>query len=350
MLYKTKNPHGGDIYSEKVLLDFSVNTNPFGSPRGVKDAVCGMIHKMDSYPDPYCRELVKKISESENIPDDYILCGNGASELIYSYFEALMPRRVLETAPSFLEYSAVFENTGCSVLRYSLSEKNSFELGEGILDFLENEKPDVFVICNPNNPTGRLVKPDLMEKILFACEKNNARLFVDECFLDLTEKGISMKAYLERFPNLFILKAFTKSYGMAGLRLGYCMCSDEELLKKMSKRVQPWNVSIFAQKAGAAALEESGFLEKSRKYISAERKYLAESLVNLGFSVIPSDANYLLFCGEKDLDIKLKEQGVLIRNCSNYYGLGEGWYRIAVRIHEENEELIKRLKSICEKR
>ena len=350
MLYKTDNPHGGDIYGKNILMDFSVNTNPFGVPRGVKAAICGMADKMDSYPDPCCRELVKKISERENVPGDHILCGNGASELIYSYFEALMPEKVMETAPAFLGYSAVFESTGCDVFRYSLSQEKDFELDEGILDALESERPDVLVLCNPNNPTGRLIDPELLERILLVCQRNGTRLFADECFLDLTERGVSMKEYIAEFPNLFILKAFTKSYGMAGLRLGYCITGDEELLMKMSKKVQPWNVSIFAQKAGTAALADPGFLEKTRKYISEERKFLAENLKGLGFRVCPSDANYLLFYGHNGLDAELRKQGILIRNCSNYYGLGEGWYRIAVRLHEENEELIRVLRSICGKR
>lgn len=349
MLYKTINPHGGDVYKEPIRLDYSANTNPFGTPEGVKKAICGMIDKMYHYPDPYCRELVEKIAETENIPSDYILCGNGAAELIYSYFEAALPKKVAETAPTFSEYSAAAENAGSTVVRYYLSKDNDFELDGGILDFLAKEKPDVLAICNPNNPTGRLAKPLLMENILLYCHQNNIRLFVDECFLDLTENGDSMKRYLSSFSNLFILKAFTKNYGMAGIRLGYCMCGDTTLLKKMSQKVQPWNVSSFAQKAGVAALSEHHFLEEARKYIINERKWLLESLKKFEFFVCPSDANYLLFYGKEDLDVLLMKKGIAVRNCSNYYGLGSGWFRIAVRTREENEKLICAIKSICEK-
>lgn len=349
MLYKKNNPHGGDVYKEQIILDFSANTNPFGIPKGVKKAICSMIDKMHHYPDPYCRELVEKIAETENIPEEYILCGNGAAELIYSYFEAVLPKKTAETAPTFLEYSFAAENIGSTVIRYYISKENGFELDEGIFEFLKKEKPDVFVICNPNNPTGRLVRPSLMEKILIYCSQNNIRIFLDECFLDLTKSGESAKCYLSRFSNLFILKAFTKNYAMAGLRLGYCMCADSALLKKMSQKVQPWNVSSIAQKAGVAALCEQDFLEKTRKYIIIERKWILENLQKLGFFVCPSDANFLLFYGKENLDVLLLEKGIAIRNCSNYQNLGPGWYRIAVRTHEENEKLINALKSICEK-
>jgi len=350
MLYKTNNPHGGDIYRENICIDFSVNINPFGAPQSVKDAVCSAMDKINCYPDPYCRELVKKISEAEGIPEDFILCGNGAAELIYSYFHAVRPKKAAECTPAFSEYSAALNNTGCRILRYNLPEDNDFELDEGVLDFLEHTRPEVFTLCNPNNPTGRLAEPSLMENILYLCKKNNTKLFVDECFLDLTEKGVSMKGFLKDFPNLCILKAFTKTYGMAGIRLGYCMSGNEELLKRMSQTVQPWNVSVFAQKAGEAALEDPVFLEKSRKYILKERMWLSEKLKELGMRVCPSDANFLLFYGEKDLDLRLKEQGIFVRNCSNYHGLGGGWFRIAVLLHEENEKLINAMKSICEKR
>lgn len=348
MLYKTNNSHGGDIYGENVILDYSASINPFGAPQSVKKAICDAIGKIDCYPDPYCRELVEKIAEAENIPKDYILCGNGAAELIYSYFEAVLPQKVLETAPTFSGYSEAIQNTDCRIVRYGLSKSNNFDLNGRILDFLSQEKPDVLVICNPNNPTGMIIPMSLLKKILDCCCQNNIRLFVDECFLDLTTEGVSMKGYLKKYPNLFILKAFTKSYGMAGVRLGYCMSADSDLIEKMSLRVQPWNVSTVAQKAGISALSENDFVEKSREYIEYERKWLSCKLEELGFWVCPSYANYLLFHGKDDLDIKLKKKGIMIRNCGNYHGLGKDWFRIAVRLHNENEKLISAIKSVYE--
>lgn len=350
MLYKTNNPHGGNIYDKNIRLDYSANINPLGTPQGIREAITDTLQCLHLYPDPYCRELIKAISEFEEISEDYIFCGNGATELIYAYCDAVKPKLAVETAPTFSEYSLALERVGCRVERYLLDKSTEFVLDEDFLEYIECKKPEVIFLCNPNNPTGRLISFSLLEKILKYCGENNIRLFVDECFLDLSDDGISMKGYIEKYPQLFILKAFTKSYGMAGLRLGYCLTSDCELLQKMSRLVQPWNVSTVAQAAGIAALKEQEFLQSTKKLIVSERQWLKENLEKMGFWVCPSKVNYLLLHGLSDLDKKLKRYGIDIRSCSNFYGLSDGWYRIAVRRREENEVLIDTIKSICEKR
>lgn len=346
MLYQTKNPHGGDIYGGEVELDFSANTNPFGTPQGILDAVRSALPEMHRYPDPYCRKLMQAISDFEGVLKEYILCGNGAADLIYAYCEAVRPKLAVELAPTFSEYALGLKRVGCQVERYYLKPENDFILDDGFLTFLAEKKPDAVFLCNPNNPTGKAIAPSLLEKILTFCTSNGIRLFVDECFLDLSDSGESMKAFLAQNPNLFILKAFTKSYGMAGIRLGYCLCSDSRLLERMSKAVQPWNVSSLAQAAGIAALQEQEFLHRTRELITVERQWLKHELESLGFWVCPSSANYLLYKGSAGLHAKLKEKKIAIRNCDNYYGLGQGWYRIAVRLHEENERLIQAMKEV----
>lgn len=344
MLYQTNNPHGGDIYGEKVLLDFSANTNPYGTPQGILDAICGALPEMHRYPDPYCRKLTQAIADFEGVPREYILCGNGAADLIYAYCEAVCPKVALELAPTFSEYALGLKRVGCKVERFFLDAEKDFALDEGFLEALAGIKPEAVFLCNPNNPTGKIIPSDLLETILRYCKEHGIRLFVDECFLDLTDHGESLKPLLADNSHLFLLKAFTKSYGMAGIRLGYCLCSDAALLGKMSKSSQPWNVSSLAQAAGVAALQEQAFLQKTRDLIVTERQWLKEQLEALGFRVCPSSVNYLLFQAPADLHRKLKEKQISIRNCDNYYGLGPGWYRIAVRLHEENEILIRAMK------
>ena len=346
MLYQTKNPHGGDVYGEEVLLDFSANTNPYGTPQGILDAVCQSLQEMHRYPDPYCRKLVRKIAEFEGVPKEYILCGNGAAELIYAYCEAVRPAVAVELAPTFSEYSLGLERIECRMERYTLRQENEFQLDDGFLPFLEQVRPDAVFLCNPNNPTGKLISIELLDKILAFCAEHGNRLFLDECFLDLSDGGESMKRYLADHPNLFILKAFTKSYGMAGIRLGYCLTSDAVLLERMSRAVQPWNVSSLAQAAGIAALDEEAFLRRTRETVRVEREWLKQELTAFGFCVCSSAANYLLFKAPDDLHIRLKARKIAIRNCDNYHGLGAGWYRTAVRLHEENESLIRAIKEV----
>ena len=344
MLYNTKNPHGGDIYAGKVLLDFSANTNPFGTPQAVQEAIIEALPQLHRYPDPYCRKLVAAIAEHEAVPKNYILCGNGAADLIYAYGRAVHPKKAAMLAPTFSEYALGLSD--CKTSYYFLQESKDFSLDSGILDFLRWEKPGVLFLCDPNNPTGQLTDPALMEAILECCHDLGICLFLDECFLDLTKNGVSRKNDLARYPELFLLKAFTKSYGMAGVRLGYGMSADTALLEAMSRSQQPWNISSLAQAAGIAALKQQGFLQKCVETVEKERVFLSASLSGLGFRVIPSDTNYILFQARVGLADALREKGILIRNCDNYPGLCPGWYRIAVRLPEENQALIQAIQEV----
>ena len=350
MLYQTENQHGGDVYGGGITLDFSANTNPLGTPPGVLEAVRRGLPQLHRYPDPYCRQLVQAIAAHEQMPASYVLCGNGAADLIYAYCAALRPRTAAEPAPTFAEYGLGLAQMGCRAAPYFLHQAENFDVDEGFLPFLEEKKPEVVFLCTPNNPTGRLLPLPLLEQILQGCAAWGARVFLDECFLDLTEGGVSAKSLLAAHPELLILKAFTKSYGMAGIRLGYCLCADSALLHRMASASQPWNVSSLAQSAGVAALAEQDFLQRTRSLVHTERRWLTDNLTALGFWVCPSQANFLLFHGPLGLREGLLRQGIAIRGCGNYSGLDDGWYRIAVRPHEENEALITAIRQFCEER
>ena len=350
MLYQTENQHGGDVYGGGITLDFSANTNPLGTPPGVLEAVRRGLPQLHRYPDPYCRRLVQAIAAHEQVPASYVLCGNGAADLIYAYCAALRPRTAAEPAPTFAEYGLGLAQMGCRVAPYFLHQAENFDVDEGFLPFLEEKKPEVVFLCTPNNPTGRLLPLPLLEQILQGCAAWGARVFLDECFLDLTEGGVSAKSLLAAHLELLILKAFTKSYGMAGIRLGYCLCADSALLRRMASASQPWNVSSLAQSAGVAALAEQDFLQRTRSLVHTERRWLTDNLTALGFWVCPSQANFLLFHGPRGLREGLLRRGIAIRGCGNYSGLDDGWYRIAVRPHEENEALITAIRQFCEER
>lgn len=337
--------HGGDIYSRTYQYDFSTNINPFGMPEKVKLAAMKGIENSVHYPDVQCRKLREAIAKKEQIPKEWILCGNGAAELIFSIAAAKNPKKALLISPGFAEYEQALGTIPCEIVFHELSREQGFLLGEDYLECLE-EDIDLIFLCNPNNPTGLLIEPSLLDRILEKCRKKDIFVVLDECFLEFVSDEMQnpQKKRLKENPSLFILKAFTKMYGMPGLRLGYGLCSDTVLLQKMKERTQPWNVSIPAQLAGAAACEEVGFVTKTRESIEKERSYLSEELQKLGFRVYPSAANYLFFEGPKELYEVCEEEGVLLRDCSNYRSLSQGDYRIAVRQHKENEALIRILK------
>jgi len=339
--------HGGDIYRNKNVIDFSSNCNPFGPPEGVKQAIRDAAEKIGEYPDVMCTELRETLAEKLCVPGEMIFFGNGAAEVIFSIAFALKPEKALLPAPTFAEYEQALAAVGCEIEHYMTYEKDSFGIREDMMSFL-TEDIDVIFICNPNNPTGTVTDKDMLMKIADRCMENDITLVIDECFLDFAYEGQSMSMMNELANNgkLVILKAFTKLYAMAGVRLGYCVSSDTDLLERMNDAVQPWNVSTIAQLAGAAALKEDEYAERTCMEIKKERLWLADALKDEGLKVLDSEGNYLFFTGSDDLYDKLMEKGIMIRDCSNYRGLYRGCYRAAVKLHEDNVKLIEALRSI----
>ena len=343
--------HGGDYigYRERYgrdAVDFSANVSPLGVPQAVVRAICDAAAQADRYPDPLCRELCAAIAHTENLPADWVLCGNGAADLIFRLVLAKRPERALILAPTFAEYAAALETVGCSVRRYELSERNDFALTADFADAIGDA--DMVFLCQPNNPTGQVAERSLMQSILDKCKAVGALLVVDECFLDFLPDGDSftMKSELGGAKNLFILKAFTKLYGMAGVRLGYGLCVDANLIAQMRGAGQPWAVSSLAQAAGLAALEQTEYVARVRALIEQERPYLENGLRSLGLRVISGKANYLLFRAPNKLGEKMEKRGVALRGCGNYPGLDDTWYRTAVRTRAENDILLSTLREV----
>lgn len=341
--------HGGDWAGYKAEyggepLDFSANISPLGLPDGVRTVVVESLRSAERYPDPLCRSLRTAIAEAEQVSADWILCGCGAADLIYRAVLARRPSRALVTAPTFAEYEAALSLAQCGTSHYFLREENEFVLDKGFLNAITPDT-DMIFLCQPNNPTGRTIPRPLLTAALERCRKTGALLVMDECFCDFLDdpNAHTLKDLLGQYPNLLILKAFTKLYAMAGLRLGYCLCRDEVLLDAMGRAGQPWAVSGPAQAAGIAALSETEYVQAVRSLIGQERLWLARELARLGFQVIPGEANYLLFFSRVPLLEPLRRRGILLRDCGNYKGLRDGWYRTAVRGREDNERLIAAL-------
>lgn len=352
--------HGGDIYSQNIKMDFSANINPLGLPEGVREALYGAISQCQCYPDSRCRDLAEGLSLYHSLPKEWIICGNGGADLIFSLVFAQKPERAVLLAPTFSEYSQALKAAGCSITYFDLPPEKGFALDtDEFCSFLKeagNLKGGMVFLCNPNNPTGLTIDRDAVRRIGQVCQEKGAVLAVDECFCQLTEEPekISGISWLAENPRLFILKAFTKSYAMAGLRLGYGLCSDTELLEKINQVRQPWSVSILSQEAGKAALREGEYRERTRQLIPAEREFLKKGLKRLGFQVWDSKANYLFFFDKerenRELYHLLKESGVLIRCCDNYRGLTGQHYRICVKTREENQAFLESLETILSRK
>lgn len=337
--------HGGDIYNHNIKLDYSSNVNLLGTPDGVIRAACEGVSQSCNYPDTQCSNLREAISRYEQIPMEHIICGNGAADLIFSIVLSKKPKLALIPCPTFSEYEQALKVVNCEIRYYETKDETNFTIQEDFIDKIDH-KVDIIFLCNPNNPTGTLINRKLMEKILLQCKKHDILLVIDECFMDFVIdcEAYTMKDFCRKTKNLFILKAFTKLYAMPGLRLGYGLCSDSDLIYRMQQVTQPWNVSTPAQLAGIAALKETEYVTQSLALLQQEKTYLIKELTRLDFKLYESQANYIFFQGDKGLYEKCLQKGILIRDCSNYKGLEEGYYRIVIKKHEENKQLIETLK------
>ena len=337
--------HGGDIYEDDgIFLDFSVNTNPLGMPESVKQAIISHIPAYACYPDPFCRALRSALAARNGMEPSAVLCGNGAAELIFALCACVRPRRALTLAPTFSEYERAVSLFGGEICEHLLLESEGFDLTESILEKITPET-DILFLCNPNNPTGQLIDPALLSKIAEICRDNGTLLVIDECFIDFT-RGNSILPQLGKYPNLLIIRAFTKIYAMAGVRLGTLYCADERLLSRIADFSPAWNVSGIAQAAGIAALKETGWIEKTRWLVENERAFMAEALRSLGLTAYQSDSNFLLLKSEKPLYEPLRARGLLVRSCANFTGLDERHIRIGMKTHEKNMALLRAVSEV----
>lgn len=344
--------HGGDIYTYGDVLDFSVNVNPYGPSEEVLEAAKRSMDEVSLYPDSQCRRLRKRLAEKKSLPEEYFLFGNGAAELFFSVVLAEKPKKALLPIPAFAEYEQALRTVECEIIYHELKRENNFALTESFLEEL-TEDIDLVFLCSPSNPSGQVIEPELLEQILMQCEEKKIRLVLDECFIEFLEETqkYTMVKKVTDHACLFLVQAFTKMYGIPGLRLGYAMTSDAKLRERMQQIRQPWNVSVPAQAAGVEALteREEQRVQKTRKIIVEEKTRIEEKMTELGIEFVPTKANFILLHSEISLFKQLLEQGILIRDCENYRGLSKGWYRIAVRTKEENEMLLHALERVVSK-
>ncbi len=341
--------HGGDVYSYAARfggapVDLSANINPYGIPESVKQAMHDAVETCTQYPDPFCRAPRQAIAQAESIAPDRIYCGSGAADVLDRLAAVLRPKTALLLAPTFAEYERTL--AGAEVRFHTLRADEDFAVTGWILDDITPDLDAVY-LCNPNNPTGRTIDPVLLREIAARCAEVGARLIVDECFLDFVSGGETLVSYLDTFPSLVLLRAYTKMYAVPGVRFGWCMTADTELIEALYRVGQPWNVSVIAQACAVACAGERDYAAQTAQRIADERVYLTESLTARGLTVFSGEANFLLFhTPDTDLQDKLTRRGILVRDCSNYRGLTRGYYRTAVKTRKESEMLLAALDEI----
>ena len=378
--------HGGNIYKVfreknlKEILDYSSNINPYGIPESLKKRITENLEILERYPDPDYVELREKLAHLNKVGMSDIVLGNGATEIIFLFMKVINPKKILIVSPTFGEYERAVKAVGTSrnsidlscsddnknienkkieIEYFELKESDDFKLNIGNLKNQLEKKYDLLIICNPNNPTGKFLKLAQTEEILKECNKYDTKLFIDEAFIEFLADRMkeSIINTEENKKNLFVTRAFTKFFAIPGLRLGYGMYFDKELEQKISEKKEPWSVNNIAELAGLTVLDDTEYIEKTLKWITKEKIYMYEKLNEIsGIKVYETEVNFItgkidekLFLEGLNVKIlreKMLEQGILIRDASNFKFLDERFFRLAIKDRASNDRVIKVLKEI----
>jgi len=327
------------------IIDFSVNLNPFGPPRMLKEKWSEWFSFIEDYPDPNGKELIQMISDKEGINEASIMLGNGGAELITLIASYFSGKHIGIIQPTFSEYEKVSKAYGCDVTYIKLQE-NDWNLDTGALSN-QIASLDALFLCNPNNPTGIIYSNSQLIEILKICEKKRCYLVVDEAFYDFLEEEQSLSEFVTESNYLIIIRSLTKMYSIAGLRLGFLM-ANHQLVAKL-KSIQPhWSVNALALEAGKEVLNEKEYVRKTKQFIHKERKRMMIELRGLGYHVSNSKVNFYLL-KDPSLDNQLPlinyllKRGIVPRHTENFPGLDGRWLRFAIRQKDENNVLMEAL-------
>jgi threonine-phosphate decarboxylase len=352
--------HGGDIWGASRrsgvpvvrILDFSANINPLGVSPKTRGRLKREIDLIRHYPDVYQEELRRLVASHESVHPDCILFGNGATQLIHLVPRGLECRKALIVEPSFSEYRATLKSCKAAVVEFHTDPKKNFQLDlEVLLRTVQTKRPDMIVVGNPNNPTGKVIPRQEFLRMIKFCTNQKVNLVVDESFIEFAEES-SLATVAAGERRLIVLRSFTKCFALAGLRIGY-LVAHQSIVKKLALIMEPWSVNTLALAAAVESMKDSGHFRKCLALIRKERHYLSEGIASLGWlRPFPSEVNYLLVHIEaRSIDgaalrRKLEADNILIRDATGFRGLGPRYIRIAVRSHKENHVLLCMLDEI----
>jgi threonine-phosphate decarboxylase len=353
--------HGGNIYelsaqagcSPDDILDYSASINPLGPPPGLARVLSGCFRRLESYPDIHNRLLIDAISKFHDIDPECIAVGNGSTELIYWLPRALEVSSALVVSPTFGEYAKAFELQATRLQRLLSAPEDFFQpKAESLEAALQKDPVEAVLLTHPASPSGALMDGGLIDWIVENSAQSGGALFlIDEVFIDFCEQA-SLKRFLDWSQNIAIIRSLTKFYGLPGLRIGYLL-APPRIAAKVRRHLPPWSVNTLAQAAGAYCFTRDRYRRKTLNLIAKERRRLSRELSAIpGLTVFPGEANYLLVRMDRRLqpasslkrDI-FKQDRILIRDCGSFEGLDDWYFRVAVRLPDQNDRLIAAVKN-----
>lgn len=353
--------HGGNVHrflreqsgQIEALLDFSANINPLGISQKGKVAMQSAQEWLCHYPDPEYKALRESLSRYYQASSAHISVFNGGAEGIHELFRFLKPKKAMLTAPSFVEYEKALRVHETTIEWFYLKPEQQFLIDQRkLMVTLELERPDLMVLCTPNNPTGQVVSSEYLEDLAKLLQRWQGRLVIDEAFIDFLPQGMdSACKWLPLYDNVYVLKSFTKFFGVPGLRLGAVVSTDSAFHGYVQTYGVPWRINVMAEHYAISALEDKVYIAETKAYVHRVRPELMEKIASMpGFKVFDSQADYLLIHVLPEMAERLEKgllaRQILIRNCKNYKGLGEGYFRIAVKSEAANERLVTAIQEV----
>ena len=355
--------HGSDIekicevyhLDPKDIIKFGANVNPLGLSENVKQQLASRLDILSSYPDRDYTTLRNTISEYCNVPAEFVLPGNGSSELIALLIQERNPKHTLILGPTYSEYSRELSFSGSTQEYYHLREEDNFVLNaddlcqtlEGYYDFL--------IICNPNNPTSSAITREDLQKLLTFCAEKNIFVMIDETYVEFAPdiSEITAVTLTKEFTNLMILRGVSKFYAAPGMRLGYGITGNLDFLKKMKEKQIPWSLNSLGALAGELMLQDKDYIHRTRELILSERTRLLQALAEIPtYKTYPAYANFILLKIQKpvltsyDVFDACIRQGLMIRDCSSFECLDGEYIRFCIMNPEDNTRLLNILSSL----
>ena len=355
--------HGSDIekicevyhLDPKNIIKFGANVNPLGLSENVKQQLASRLDILSSYPDRDYTTLRNTISEYCNVPAEFILPGNGSSELIALLIQERNPKHTLILGPTYSEYSRELSFSGSTQEYYHLREEDNFVLNvDDLCQTLEGNY-DFLIICNPNNPTSSAITREDLQKLLTFCAEKNIFVMIDETYVEFAPdiSEITAVTLTKEFTNLMVLRGVSKFYAAPGMRLGYGITGNLDFLKKMKEKQVPWSLNSLGALAGELMLQDKDYIHRTRELILSERTRLLQALVEIPtYKTYPAYANFILLKIQKpvitsyDVFDACIRQGLMIRDCSSFECLDGEYIRFCIMNLEDNTRLLNILSSL----
>lgn len=360
MLIPQEHFHGSDLEKiEKIygikkedITSFSANVNPLGISPKLRRGLAEKIDAITGYPDREYTSLRKCIAAYADTNMEHIVVGNGSTELISLFIQLTGPKKAFILGPTYSEYEREISLGGGSSHYYRLDEACDFRLDVESLGRELSSEFDLLVICNPNNPTSSAIPNSDMRKILDICKQKDILCMVDETYVEFTEdiNRITSIPLTHFYNNLIILRGISKFFAAPGLRLGYAVCGNMDLVKEVNKRKNPWTINTLAAIAGEIMFTDEDYIKETRKLISAERSRICRMLGSCGnIKVYPPAANFVLLKILKEgltaaelFDAAIRK-GFMIRDCSTFPFLDQKFIRFCFMSPEKNTALAELL-------